>query len=136
MEDPNKRRGPYFELALNRLRYKRFLLGEGGAGEDMPLLARLRNEGYTEYFGFFHTTGGAAAISPFARRIGLVPCVVGSFATRRPGGFGEAEIACFKSVSETFALAAQARTECATASSLLAIYVGPSRRCPGLVGTR
>lgn len=126
MEDPNNRRGPYFDLALNRLRYKRFLLGEGGAGEDMPLLARLGNEGYTEYFGFFHATGGAAAISPFARRIGLVPCVVGSFATRRPGGFGEAEIGCFKSVSETFALAAKARTNYDTASRLLDIYVGRS----------
>ena len=34
----------------------------------MPLLARLRTEGYTEYFGFFHATGGAAAITPFARQ--------------------------------------------------------------------
>src|SRR5258708_10608070 len=92
----------------------------------MPLLARLRNEGYAEYFGFFHATGGAAAISPFARGIGLGPCVVGSFATRRPGGFGEAEINCFKSISETLALAAKSRTNYDTASRLLDIYVGRS----------
>ena len=92
----------------------------------MPLLARLRAEGYTEYFGFFHATGGAAAVSPFARRIGLVPCVVGSFATRRPGGFGEAEIDCFKSVSKTLALAAKARTNFETGSRLLDIYLGRS----------
>jgi hypothetical protein len=47
---------------------------------------------------FFRATGGAAAITPFARRVGLVPCVVGSFATRRPSGFGEAEIGCLKSI--------------------------------------
>src|SRR5260370_1923916 len=109
MEDPNKRRGPYFDLALNRLRYKRFLLGEGGAGEDMPLLARLRNEGYTEYFGFFHTTGGAAAISPFSRRIVLVPCVVGSFPTRRPRCFRGAAIPSFKSLPDTIPPATHAR---------------------------
>src|SRR5260370_38443303 len=110
MEDPNNRRGPYFDLALKGLRYKRFLLSESGVVEDMPLLARLRNEGYAEYFGFFHATGGAAAISPFARRIGLGPCVVGSFPARRPGGFGEAEIGCFKCVSESVALARNAGT--------------------------
>ncbi|NLS04079.1 adenylate/guanylate cyclase domain-containing protein [Rhizobium sp. P32RR-XVIII] len=125
MEDLDTRRGPYFELALNRLRYKRFLLGEG-VDDDMSLLTRLRAEGYTEYFGFFHATGGAAALSPFARRVGLVPCVVGSFATRRPGGFGETEIECFKSVSTTLALAAKARSTFETGSRLLDIYIGRS----------
>ncbi|MGH6810335.1 MAG: adenylate/guanylate cyclase domain-containing protein [Ensifer adhaerens] len=123
MEDPENRRGPYFELALNRLKYKRFFLKDG-AEEDMSLLARLRAEGYTEYFGFFHATGGAAAITPFARRVGLVPCVVGSFATRRPSGFGDAEIDCFKSVSTALALAAKARANFDTGSRLLDIYIG------------
>ena len=126
MEDPANRHGPYFDLALNRLKYKRFVLDESGVGKDMSLLARLRAEGYTEYFGFFHATGGAAALSPFARRVGLVPCVVGSFATRRPGGFGEAEIECFKSVSTTLALAAKARSNFDTGSRLLDIYIGRS----------
>lgn len=126
MEDPDNLLGPYFDLALNRLTYKRFPLGASGATEGTPLFARLRSEGYTEYFGFFHATGGAAAITPFARRIGLVPCVVGSFATRRPGGFGEAEIACFKSLSKTLALAAKARTNFETGARLLDIYVGRS----------
>jgi adenylate cyclase len=126
MEDLNNRRAPYFHIALNNLRYTRFPLGAGGADDEMSLLARLRSEGYMEYFGFFHPTGGAAAISPFARRIGLVPCVVGSFATRRPGGFAEAEIGCLKSISETLALAAKARTNYDTAARLLDVYVGRS----------
>ncbi|MEZ2131907.1 MULTISPECIES: adenylate/guanylate cyclase domain-containing protein [unclassified Sinorhizobium] len=123
MEDPDSLRGPYFHLAWNRLMYKRFPLGEGG---DMPLLQRLRAEGYTEYFGFFHPTGGAAALSPFARRVGLVPCVVGSFATRRPGGFSETEIGCFKAISTRLALAAKARMNFETGARLLDIYVGRS----------
>jgi len=126
MEDPDNRRGPYYDLALNRLTYKRFPLGAGDTTDDIPLLARLRSEGYTEYFGFFHATGGAAAIAPFARRLGLVPCVVGSFATRQAGGFSEAEIACFKSLSQTLALAAKARTNFETGARLLDIYVGRS----------
>src|SRR5258707_10222958 len=48
MEDPNNRRGPYFDLALNRLRYKRFLLGEGGAGEDKPFVRPARKGRTTE----------------------------------------------------------------------------------------
>jgi adenylate cyclase len=126
MEDPANRRGPYYDLALNRLTYKRFPLGAGSATDDSPLLARLRNEGYTEYFGFFHATGGAAAIAPFASRLGLVPCVVGSFATRQAGGFSDADIDGFKSLSQTLALAAKARTNFETGARLLDIYVGRS----------
>jgi adenylate cyclase len=126
MEDPANRRGPYYDLALNKLTHKRFPLGADDVTDDIPLLARLRNEGYTEYFGFFHATGGAAAIAPFARRLGLVPCVVGSFATRQPGGFSETEIDCFKSLSRTLALAAKARTNFETGARLLDIYVGRS----------
>lgn len=126
MEDPNNRRGPYYDLALNRLTCKRYPLDAGSAIDDIPLLARLRHEGYTEYFGFFHPTGGAAAIAPFARRLGLVPCVVGSFATRQAGGFSEADIGCFKSLSQTLALAAKARTNFETGARLLDIYVGRS----------
>jgi adenylate cyclase len=124
MEDPANRRGPYYDLALNRLTYKRFPLADGGATDDISLLARLRSEGYTDYFGFHHATGGAAAIAPFARRLGLVPCVVGSFATRQAGGFAETEIDGFKALSQTLALAAKARTNFETGARLLDIYVG------------
>lgn len=124
MEDPNNRRGPYYDLALNRITWKRYPLGAGSAADDFPLLARLHDEGYTEYFGFFHATGGAAAITPFARRLGLVPCVVGSFATRQAGGFSEADIDCFKSLSQTLALAAKTRSNFETGARLLDIYVG------------
>ena len=126
MEDPANRRGPYYDLALNKLTHKRFPLGADDVTDDIPLLARLRNEGYTEYFGFFHATGGAAAIAPFARRLGLVPCVVGSFATRQVGGFSEAEIGCLESLSKMLALAAKARTNFETGARLLDIYVGRS----------
>lgn len=122
MEDPDNRRGPYFELALNRTNFRRFLLRED-AEADMPLLGRLRAEGFTEYFGFFHATGGEA-VSPFARRMGLVPCVVGSFATRRTGGFDAAEAACLQTVSKALALAAKARSNFETGSRFLDLYVG------------
>lgn len=124
MGDPDTLRGPYFYLALNRLSYKRFPLGEGQAEANMPLLGRLRSERYTEYFGFFHPTGGTGAITPFARGLHLAPCVVGSFATRQPGGFHEADIDCFKSVSETLALAAKAWTNFDTGARLLDVYLG------------
>lgn len=124
MEDPDNRRSPYFELALNRTIYRRFSLHKD-ADENMPLLGRLRAEGYTDYLGFFHATGGAA-ISPFARRVGLVPCVVGSFATRRPGGFDAAQAACLQAVSKPLALAAKARSNFEAGSHFLDLYVGRS----------
>jgi adenylate cyclase len=123
MEAPENRRSPYFELAVNRITYKRYVLS-GRPFSDMSLLARLQAEGYTEYFGFFHATGGAAAITPSARRAGLVPCVVGSFATRREGGFTKGEIRCFKIVSKTLALATKARANFETGARLLDIYLG------------
>lgn len=126
MEDSENRRGPYFDLALNRTSYKRFRLGERGAWQEMPLLTRLQAQGFSEYFGFFHPTGGAA-VTPFARRVGLVPCVVGSFATRQAGGFGDAGIASLRAISKTLALAAKARSNFETASRFLDLYVG--RRC-------
>lgn len=126
MEDPENRRGPYFDLALNRTSYRRFYFGEQGAWQEMPLLARLQAEGFTEYLGFFHPTGGVA-VTPFARRIGLAPCVAGSFATRQAGGFGDAGIACLQAISKTLALAAKSRTNFETASRFLDLYVG--QRC-------
>ena len=124
MEDPANRQGPYFDLALNRRPFKRYWLTGAGTDHDIPLLSRLRTEGYTEYFGFFNATGGAAAITPFARRVGLVPCVVGSFATQRQGGFDEHEIRCLKSLSRTLSLAAKARMNFETGARLLDIYLG------------
>jgi hypothetical protein len=53
MEDPDNRYGPYFDLALNRLRYKRFHLDEAGAGQDTPLLARLHSEWLYGVLGLF-----------------------------------------------------------------------------------
>lgn len=124
MEDPRNRQGPYFDLGLSRTTYKRYRLAEGGEANDLPLLMRLRGEGFTEYFGFFHATGGAAAVTPFAQRVGLVPCVVGSFATRRAGGFTETEIECFKAVSKPLALAAKTRANFETGATLLEVYLG------------
>src|SRR5260370_41339401 len=60
MEDPNNRRGPYFDLALKGLSYKRFLLSESVVAAAMPLLTRLRNESDSVYFAFFPATSGAA----------------------------------------------------------------------------
>jgi adenylate cyclase len=124
MEDPSNRQGPYFDLALNGHAFKRYFLTDGRFADNMPLLNRLRAEGFTEYFGFFCPTGGAAAVTPFARRLGLVPCVVGSFATRRPDGFNEIEISGLKSISRTLALAAKSRMNFETGSRLLEIYLG------------
>jgi adenylate cyclase len=127
MLDPDNRRGPYFDLALNGLDYNCYRL----ASKETPdtggdLLARLKREGYTEYFGFCHQTGGIVSITPFARALGLTPCVAGSFATRRRGGFAEGEIECFKALSRPLALAARSWANYDTASHFLNLYIGRS----------
>ena len=96
-------------------------LRTGGVGVDRAGCGIL-----TLHPQILHATGGAGAITPFARRIGLVPCVVGSFATKKPGGFDEAELACFKAISKPLALAAKARANFETGARLLGIYVGRS----------
>jgi adenylate cyclase len=124
MEILENRSAPYFQLASNGITYNRFTVGREDGATEGPLLRRLSREDYTDYFAFFHPTSGGAEISPLARRIGLVPCVVGSFATRRPSGFGDVELDCFKAVSKTFALVAQARANYKTAARLLDVYLG------------
>jgi adenylate cyclase len=126
MESPEHQSGPYFQLAWNRLTYNRFPLGLRNEAPEGSVLRRLGREGYTDYFAFFHPTGGNAELSPFARRIGLVPCVVGSFATRRPGGFSEVELELLKPISKTFALAAVTRANYNMAARLLDVYIGRS----------
>lgn len=123
MEISANRSAPYFQLASNGITYSRFPVGrEDGATEGV--LRRLSREDYADYFAFFHPTGGSAEISPLLRRIGVVPSVVGSFATRRPGGFGDVELDCFKAVSKTLALVAQARANYKTAARVLDAYLG------------
>ena len=126
MEASENRSGPYFQLALNGVTYGRFPIGRANGAPEGSLLRRLGHEGYTDYFAFFHPTGGSVEISPFSRRIGLVPCVVGSFATRRPGGFTDLEIECLKPISKTLALSARARANYNMAARFLDIYVGHS----------
>jgi adenylate cyclase len=126
MQDPDNLRGPYFQLAFANITRKRFPLTDGEPAPAGSLLARLRAEGYTEYFGFLHPTGGVASISAFARRMGLGPSVVGSFATRRPGGFDAAEIGCFEALSQRLALAVRAWANYDMAARLLDLYVGRS----------
>lgn len=124
MEAPANRSGPYFQLGLKGITYGRFPLGSQSDAPEGSVLWRLGSSGYTDYFAFFHPTGGSAEITPFARRLGLVPCVVGSFATRRPGGFSDDEVEFFKPISKALALAARARANYKTAARLLDVYVG------------
>jgi adenylate cyclase len=126
MEVSGNRSGPYFHLALNGITYGRFPLAEQDGAPEGSLLGRLNREGYRDYFAFFHPTGSNAEVSLLSRRIGLVPCVVGSFATRRPAGFSDVELECFKAISRTFALAARAHANYKMAARLLDVYVGHS----------
>src|SRR5262249_17077174 len=125
--DPDNRRGPYFELSVNGLDYKCYRLASEETSEvGGGLLARLKREGYTEYFGFCHETGGVVSITPFAPGLGPRPCVAGSFATRRTGGFTQSDIECFKALSRPLALAAQSWANYDTTSRLLNLYIGRS----------
>ncbi len=65
MENSDNRRGPYFDLALNRPRCKRFRL-DGWGQERKFHCWRGSVPKYAEYWGFFYSTRGWG-VSPFQR---------------------------------------------------------------------
>lgn len=95
---------------------KRLELGEGI--ETFPVLASLRSEGGSDWFGRMIGFGADT------QRAGL-PGMVTSWTSDLPGGFGDADIALIESLVNTLALAVYRIALLQVAVDLLDAYVGP-----------
>jgi adenylate cyclase len=79
---------------------------------EFPLLERIRQDGGTDYF--------ALPLNYTFRRFPVV-----SWATDRPGGFSDADIAALREINPAFAAIAETRAVRRISTSLLDTYLGP-----------
>jgi adenylate cyclase len=103
------------ENRVPRMR-NRLELGEGT--ETFPVLADLRDEGATDWFGRLVGFGDRT------QRAGL-PGMATTWTSDRAGGFSDADIALIESLVTTLALAVYRIALLQVAVDLLAAYVGP-----------
>jgi adenylate cyclase len=83
----------------------------------MPLLAELRDQGATEYCLQLLPFGGAVAAA--------MPGLAFGFATDRPEGFSDADIAAVKELMPVLGLASYRFSMTRIASEMLGVYLGP-----------
>ena len=102
------------ENRVPRLRH-RLELGEGT--ETFPVLAELRDEGATDWFGRLVPFGDRT------QRAGL-PGMATSWTSDRPGGFGDADLALIERLLSPLALAVYRIALLQVAVDLLNAYVG------------
>jgi adenylate cyclase len=110
------RRSPWYHLlATGGVELRRRF----GAGEpaDFAPLERLRDEGEADYLAMVHR---------FARDgvIGEMDCVYSHWVTRRPEGFGDAELAALRRLVPALALAIKCASLARIAGTLVEVYLG------------
>ena len=112
------RRSPVRFLVENRVPRLRNRLELGEGTEAFPVLADLRAEGATDWFGRLVGFGDRT------QRAGL-PGMATTWTSDRKGGFSDADIALIESLVTTLALAVYRIALLQVAVDLLAAYVGP-----------
>jgi adenylate cyclase len=105
-------------LDADRHRMRRRLSGND-AQVDFPVLAELRDNGLTDWVAFLHRFGWVVE----HEQIGQLGAI-SSWATERPGGWSEDDLAVLEELAPTIALAVKADTGQRVARDLLATYLG------------
>jgi adenylate cyclase len=111
-------RSPVRFLVENRVPRMRNRLELGEGTEAFPVLADLRAEGATDWFGRLVSFGDRT------QRAGL-PGMATTWTSDRPGGFSDADIALIESLVTALGLAVYRIALLQIAVDLLAAYVGP-----------
>lgn len=114
---------PFFHMATNRIPFMHQPLYESPAEREYPIYNRLRANGVTDYFAFFQSYGRTEEVKWADLPPGLEG-VLGSFSTRRIGGFAELEIEYLKALSLPLSLSVKSTTTYDLANALLDAYLG------------
>jgi adenylate cyclase len=110
---------PLGQLEARRLTELRLPLEEEtGEWRDFPLLVELREAGHTDYLCFL--TGFGNETEMWNRRDGMIT----SWATDRPGGFTEEDMAALRRVQARLGVAVKIANREATALNVLTAYLG------------
>ena len=95
---------PFFQMAAEKVSFLRQRLDEGAAESEYPIYDRLRAMDVTDYFAFCQSYGRTDHVKWADLPPGMEG-ILGSFSTRRIGGFADREIAYLKALSLPFSLA-------------------------------
>jgi adenylate cyclase len=112
------RQSPLYHMMETRQTAMRRRLVGPEAQLDFPLLVELRDAGATDYFGYAMGFGGED-------KTHAQDGIVGSWATDRPEGFTEAEVATLTRLKRPLAAAFRVQLECEKTRNILNAYVGP-----------
>ena len=112
-------RSPFYHMISNKVPYlRRHLVGDA-AIVDFPLLEELRDEGFTDYFGFVVWFDEDADIDALARGI------AGSWCTDRKSGFNHADIRSLIRIEQRLAVAFKINIQSRITENILSAYLGP-----------
>jgi adenylate cyclase len=109
---------PFSHLVKNGLPSIRRRLAGPDAVIDFPMLAELRDQGMTDYFGYVVSFSGGTAT------LAVASGMSGSWATDRPSGFSEPDISALLRIQRALATAAKMRIKDMIARNVVSTYLG------------
>ena len=104
---------PLRHLIVHRLPFLRRRLTGPDAVLDFPMLEELRDRGATDYFGYSILFGG-----------GGTDGLVGSWASDRPSGFRDADLATLRRIQQRLGVACKMRIKGEIAENVVTTYLG------------
>ena len=120
---PEFQNTPYFVAAKESTEFQRFHLEKPEEEGGFPILARLRGEGVTEYIVFYRNYGRRGKTMWKGVTPGLEGAL-GSFSTRRIGGFSDMEVDYLAALATPLALVIKTKVAEVLAKTLLDTYLG------------
>jgi adenylate cyclase len=108
-------RTPYPDMIRDRIPNLRRRLSGPDAMIDYPSLARVRDEGMTDYLAY---------LVAFGAGVGVNAGLIGSWATERESGFNDADIASLLSIQSRLAVACKVRIKDMIAKNVVTTYLG------------
>lgn len=114
---------PYFRAAESGVSFQRYKLGRTSSTDEFPMFERLRSAGVTEY-AVFYRDYGRRNIELWAGLPQGLEGAVGSFSTRRTGGFSDTEIDDLSALATPLSLVIKARTSRELTKTLIDTYLG------------
>ncbi len=117
------RNAPFFHMAADKVPFLRQRLDQGPAEREYPIFDRLRASGFTDYFAFYRSYGRTKEVKWADLPPGMEG-TLGSYSTRRIGGFEDHEIENLKALTLPLALAIKSTTTYDLANALLDAYLG------------
>ncbi|MBE9553996.1 MAG: adenylate/guanylate cyclase domain-containing protein [Proteobacteria bacterium] len=117
--NPEWERSPLKQLEARNLRELSISMeDEDGEWRDFPLLVELRETGFTDYLCFLTTFGSKSG--GWKRRDGMLT----SWATDRPGGFDDDDMAALRRVQARLGVGVKMATREQTALNIVTAYLG------------